>query len=96
MSGTAQPALPATITITQSGLIPQVIIMDGAIGSPPVGVPPYPLATDPSQKWWLTYTGGSLAWVEQPDAPSNAIFALEDAQGFFLLEDGEGVILMEP
>ncbi|MHB1305286.1 MAG: hypothetical protein ACYCZB_17785 [Acidiphilium sp.] len=95
MSGTTEPALPATITITQSGVIPQVIVADGAIGAPPVGVPPYPLATDPSQTWWLTYANGALAWVEQPDAPSNSIFALEDAQGFLLLEDGVGAILME-
>jgi hypothetical protein len=95
MSGSTEPLLPASITITQSGLIPSVIIADGSIGAPPIGVPPFPLGTDPSQTWWLTYINGVLAWVEQPDAPSNSILALQDAQGFFLLEDGEGALLME-
>lgn len=95
MSGTIEPALPATILISQYGLTPVVSIVDTAIGAQPVGVPPYPLSSDPSAVWWLTYQGGVLAWVEQPDAPSNAIFSLQDAQGFIGLEDGLGEIGLE-
>ncbi len=88
-------ALPASITITQGGLRPTVTIESGDINPPPPGLPPYPLSTNPDETWWLTSTNGVLTWVQQPDAPSNAIFALEDAEGFFLLEDGAGVLLTE-
>lgn len=95
MSGTVEPTLPATVLISQHGLSPVVSVADTSINAPPVGIPPFPLGTDPSQTWWLTLQNGVLTWVQQPDAPSNAIFALEDAQGFLVLEDGEGAILLE-
>ncbi len=88
-------SLPASITITQSGIGPRVTIENGDINAPALGLPPYPLSSNPGETWWLTTQNGVLTWVQQPDAPSNAIMTLEDAQGFIGLEDGEGNVILE-
>jgi hypothetical protein len=57
-------SLPAKITITQGGISPAVAIAEGALPAPPAGLPPYPLTDDPSETWYLTLSGGVLAWVQ--------------------------------
>ena len=62
MSGTG--SLPASISITQDVAGPYVTIMqDSGVALPP-GVPPYPLAADPSQTWVLQDVNGTLTWVQ--------------------------------
>ncbi len=93
MSGTI--LAPASITRTQAGVSVPVEVVSGAVGAPPPGIPPYPLASDPAQSWYLTYVGGVLSWVQTNASPALAVLALEDARGLFLLEDGAGFLLLE-
>jgi hypothetical protein len=93
MSGTI--IAPASITRTQAGVSVPVEVVSGLVAPPPPGVPPYPLATDPAQTWFLTYVGGVLTWVQTNAAPALSVWALEDARGLFLLEDGAGFLLLE-
>ncbi|OYV89665.1 MAG: hypothetical protein B7Z57_11595 [Acidiphilium sp. 37-60-79] len=95
MSGTVEPIFPATVTITQVAGPTVVTVQPLAPNAVPVGVPPYPLSTNPAQSWYLTVQAGVLAWVQSAPVPGSAALALEDAQGFFLLEDGGGAILTE-
>ncbi len=94
MSDSITIAAPARITRTQLGLIIPVEVVDGALPPPPPGLPPYPLASDPSQSWYLTYLDGQLTWVQSNAGPA-AVLALEDGRGLFLLEDGAGFFLLE-
>ena len=61
--------LPTTITVTQVGLTPELVLVDGAISAPPVGLPPYPVEPDPTKTYTLTYANGQLAWVAVSTVP---------------------------
>ncbi|MDA8049950.1 MAG: hypothetical protein M0002_08090 [Rhodospirillales bacterium] len=88
-------SLPATITITQGGVAPAVVIAEGALDAPPPGVPPYPLNVDPAVTWMLVWQNGVLTWVPW-DAPGAAPeLLLEGGAGAMLLEDGTGAMLLE-
>jgi hypothetical protein len=93
MTGTI--SLPATISITQVDLGPSVSVTSSDSVVLPAGVPPYPLASDPSQTWSLQSVDGVLTWVKFTAPPGQAAIALEDGVGAIRLEDGDGYILME-
>ena len=57
-------AAPASITRTQLGLSVPVTVVPGTVAPPPPGIPPYPLGSDPSQVWYLTYADGVLSWIQ--------------------------------
>lgn len=59
--------LPGKITLTQAGLTPALTLADGAIPTPPTGLPPYPL--NPSKTYTLTLAAGQLAWVATSIVP---------------------------
>ena len=76
MSGTI--AAPASITRTQLGLSVPVTVVAGAVAPPPPGIPPYPLATNPGEIWYLTYVAGVLSWLQatMPVAPALTVAAI--------------------
>ncbi len=71
-------AAPVSITRTQLGLSIPVTVVAGTVVPPPPGIPPYPLATDPTQVWYLTWVGGALSWQQAtiPVAPALTVAAI--------------------
>jgi hypothetical protein len=88
--------LPASIGVTQNAVGPSVTITQVGGVVLPAGVPPYPLAADPSQTWDLQDVNGVLTWVQFSVPPGQSAWWLEDLSGVLLLEDGDGCLLMEP
>ena len=86
--------LPASLSFNVNVTGPSVTITPGP-ASPPPGLPPYPLASDPGQVWDLEEVNGVPSWVQFTAPPGQTAFALEDAYGGLLLEDGAGYLLME-
>ncbi|WP_298283141.1 hypothetical protein [Acidocella sp.] len=62
-------SLPASITITQTGLAVPVTLVDGAVPAPTAGLPPYPLSPVPGATYYLTLVNGALAWVQGGASP---------------------------
>jgi hypothetical protein len=93
VSGAVQ--LPASVSLTQVDVGPRVTVTQAGAAVLPPGVPPFPLASDPSQTWDLQDVNGVLTWVQFTAPPGQTAIALEDGAGALLLEDGLGCILME-
>ena len=93
MSGSLQ--LPESVALTQADVGPQVTVTQAGTTVLPPGVPPFPLAADPSQTWDLQDVNGVLIWVQFTAPPTQTAIGLEDGAGALQLEDGDDYIVME-